>query len=61
VSGINEFFQALWREIVGAWDLFTEFMISVFEPQSGITPKLIFGAVLLVIVFWISRRGTKSA
>jgi hypothetical protein len=61
VSGINEFFRALWREIVGAWELFTDFMVSVFEPQSGITPKLIFGVVLLVVIIWISRRGTKSA
>jgi len=61
VSGINEFFRALWREIVGAWELFTDFMISVFEPQSGLTPKIIFGVVLLAVVIWISRRGTKSA
>jgi hypothetical protein len=61
VSGINQFFQALWREIVGAWELFTDFMISVFEPQSGLWPKVIFGVVLLFVVFWISKRGTKSA
>ena len=61
MSGINEFFRALWREIVGAWELFTDFMVSVFEPQSGLTPKLIFGVILLVIVIWASRRGTKSA
>ena len=61
MSGINQFFQALWREIQGAWELFTDFMISVFEPQSGLMPKIIFGAILLVIIFWISRRGTKSA
>ena len=61
MSGINQFFQALWREIQGAWELFTDFMISVFEPQSGIWPKVIFGIVLLFIVFWISKRGTKSA
>lgn len=60
MSGISEFFAALWREILGAWELFTDFMISVFEPSSGWEPKAIFGAILLVIVFWISKRGTKS-
>ncbi len=61
MAGINQFFNALWREIVGAWELFADFMISIFEPQSGMLPKIIFGVILLFIVFWISRRGTKSA
>ena len=60
MNAINEFFRALWRELVGAWELFTDFMISVFEPQSGLTPKIIFGVVLLVVIWWISKRGTKS-
>jgi hypothetical protein len=60
VNAINEFFRALWRELVGAWELFTDFMISVFEPQSGLTPKIIFGVVLLIVIWWISKRGTKS-
>lgn len=60
MSGINEFFRALWREIVGAWELFTDFMISVFEPQSGWEPKVIFGVILVALIFWISRKGTKS-
>ena len=61
MSGINQFFQALWREIRAAWELFTDLMISVFEPQSGLMPKIIFGVILLFVIFWISRRGTKSA
>lgn len=61
MSGINQFFAALWREIVGAWELFTDFMIAVFEPSSGLLPKIIFAVVLLFVVFWISRRGTNSA
>lgn len=61
MAGINQFFQALWRETVGAWELFTDFMISIFEPQSGMLPKIIFGVILLFIIFWISKRGTKSA
>ena len=61
MAGINQFFQALWREIQGAWELFTDFMINVFEPQSGLWPKIIFGVVLLFVIFWISRRGTRSA
>jgi len=60
VSGITEFFRALCRECVGAWELFTDFMIDVFEPQSGWEPKALFGIVLLVVIWWISRRGTKS-
>jgi len=60
VSSLSEFFRALWRELIGAWELFTDFMISVFEPQSGLTPKIIFGVVMLVIIWWISKRGTKS-
>lgn len=60
MNAINEFFRALWRELVGAWGLFTDFMISVFEPQSGLTPKIIFGVVMLIVIWWISKRGTKS-
>jgi hypothetical protein len=60
VSSLSEFFRALWRELLGAWELFTDFMVSVFEPQSGLTPKIIFGLVLLVVIWWISKRGTKS-
>lgn len=60
MSSLSEFFRALWRELIGAWELFTDFMISVFEPQSGLTPKIIFGVVMLVIIWWISKRGTKS-
>ncbi len=60
MNAINEFFRALWREILGAWELFTDFMVSVFEPQSGLTPKIIFGLVLVVVIWWISKRGTKS-
>ena len=60
MSSLSEFFRALWRELLGGWELFTDFMISVFEPQSGLTPKIIFGLVLLVVIWWISKRGTKS-
>ena len=60
MSSLSEFFRALWRELLGAWELFTDFMVSVFEPQSGLTPKIIFGLVLLVVIWWISKRGTKS-
>jgi hypothetical protein len=60
VSGIDQFFRQLWREILGAWELFTDFMITVFEPSSGLTPKIIFGIILIAIIFWISRKGTGS-
>lgn len=60
MSAITEFFRACWRELLAAWELFTDFMISVFEPQSGLTPKIIFGLVLVVVIWWISKRGTKS-
>ena len=60
MAAINEFFHALWREILGAWELFADFMIQVFEPQSGLTPKIIFGIVLVAFIWWISRRGTGS-
>ena len=60
MNSLTEFFRACWRELIGAWELFTDFMISVFEPQSGLTPKIIFGVVMLVVIWWISKRGTKS-
>jgi len=60
VSAIQEFIRALWREVTGAWELFCDFMISVFEPQSGLTPKILFGVVLVAVIWWISKRGTKS-
>jgi hypothetical protein len=60
VNSLTEFFRACWRELIGAWELFTDFMISVFEPQSGLTPKIIFGVVMLIVIWWISKRGTKS-
>ena len=60
MNSLTEFFRACWRELIGAWELFTDFMISVFEPQSGLMPKIIFGLVLLVVIWWISKRGTKS-
>jgi hypothetical protein len=60
VSGIQQFFQQLWREILGAWELFTDFMITVFEPSSGLTPKIIFGVVIIALIWWVSKRGTGS-
>jgi len=57
---VTTFFHALAREFSILWDLFTTFMVSIFDPQSGWPPKAIFGAALLVIVFWVSKRGTKS-
>lgn len=54
------FFSALWREIVQAWGLLMDFMLSIFEPQSGWIPKAILGVVLLFVIFWISKRGTRS-
>ena len=60
MNSLTEFFRACWRELIGAWELFTDFMISVFEPQSGLTPKIIFGVVMLIVIWWISKRGTKS-
>jgi len=55
VQGINDFFHALSREAATLWDMTTVWLTSVFDPQSGWQPKAIFGAVLLFIVFWISK------
>jgi len=60
VQSVNAFFHALGREMSQVWDMFTTFMVSVFDPQSGWPPKAIAGGVLVLIVFWISKRGTKS-
>ena len=60
MSGLQQFFQQLWREILGAWELFTDFMITVFEPSSGLMPKVIFGIIVIAIIFWVSRRVTGS-
>ena len=61
MQGITDFFHALGRETASLWDLITTWLVSVFDPQSGWQPKAIFGGVLLFIVFWISKRGTKSS
>jgi hypothetical protein len=60
LQAIQQFFHQLGRQFGVVWDLFTSWLISIFDPQSGWEPKAIFGAVLLFIVFWISKRGTKS-
>jgi len=60
VQAVNTFFHALCREMSQVWDMFTTMMVSIFDPQSGWPPKAIAGALLVVIVFWISKRGTKS-
>ena len=60
MQGINEFFHALGREAASLWDMITVWMVSVFDPQSGMMPKLVFGGLLLAVVFYLSRRGTKS-
>ena len=60
MSGITEFFRALWHEIVIVWALLMDFLLSIFEPQSGWQPKVIFGAILLVLIYMIAKRGTKS-
>lgn len=56
--------QQLWhqftRELAQVWDLVTGWLISVFDPQAGWEPKAIFGGALLILVFWIARRGTKT-
>jgi hypothetical protein len=60
VGSVSQFFHALGREFSQVWDVAQTWLISIFDPQSGWMPKAIFGAILLLIVFWISRRGTKS-
>jgi hypothetical protein len=60
VQAVTTFFHALGREFSTLWDLCTSYMVSVFDPQSGWPPKAIFGGVLLVVVFWVAKRGTKS-
>ena len=60
MQAVTTFFHALAREFSILWDLCTSYMVSVFDPQSGWPPKAIFGAVLLVVVFWVAKRGTKS-
>lgn len=60
MQGINEFLHALGHEISTLWELTTEYLVSVFDPQSSWQPKAIFGASLLFVIFWISKRGTKS-
>lgn len=54
------FFNSLWREIQQVWANLMDFMMSIFEPQSGWLPKAILGVILLVIIFVVSKRGTKS-
>jgi len=60
VQGIGEFFHALGREAATLWDQISAWMVSIFDPQTGWQPKAIFGAILLWVIFWISKRGTKS-
>jgi hypothetical protein len=57
---VQGFFSTLWREIQQVWEMLMDFMLSIFEPQSGWIPKAILGVVLLFVIFWISKRGTKS-
>jgi hypothetical protein len=57
---VNDFWRSLSREAASLWDMITVFLVSVFDPQAGWQPKAIFGSILLLIVFWISKRGTKS-
>ena len=58
---IVNFFQAMWREIVEAFQALSDMIVEIFDPQSGWTPKVIFGAIMLLIIFWVAKRGTKSA
>ena len=60
MQAIQTFFHQLARQFGVVWDMVQSWLISIFDPQSGWQPKAIFGAVLLFIVFWISKRGTKS-
>jgi hypothetical protein len=57
---VQGFFNALWREIQTVWANLMDYMMSIFEPQSGWLPKAILGVILLVVIFWVSKRGTKS-
>jgi hypothetical protein len=61
VQGINDFLPRAepgGRDAVGHDDRLAARRSSI--RQSGWQPKAIFGAVLLFVVFWISKRGTKS-
>jgi hypothetical protein len=57
---VQGFFSTLWREIQQVWQMLMDFMLSIFEPQSGWIPKAILGVVLLFVIYWISKRGTTS-
>lgn len=60
MSGFQQVWHQLGREFSTVWDLFQTWLVSIFDPQAGWQPKAIFGAGLLLVVFWISKRGTKS-
>lgn len=60
MSGITNFFRSMWQEIKSVIEMLGELIISIFEPQSGWVPKAIFGLVMLVIIFIVAKRGTKS-
>ncbi len=60
MSGIAQFWHQFTRELGQVWDVVQSWLLSVFDPQSGWEPKAIFGAGLLLIIFWIARRGTKT-
>ncbi len=60
MQAVSEFFHALWRQLTQVWDILATYLTSIFDPQAGWPPKAIFGGVLLLVVFWISKRGTKS-
>jgi hypothetical protein len=60
VSGLQQLWHQLGREFNTVWDSIQVWLVSIFDPQAGWEPKAIFGGCLVLVVFWISRRGTKS-
>jgi len=60
VQALANFFKEFWHQLSSALDDLTDWIIYVFDPNSGPWPKLIAGGALFLIVLFVVTRASKA-
>ena len=60
MQSLSNFFKAFWHQLSSAFDDLSDWVIYVFDPNSGPWPKLIAGGILFVLVFFVVTRASKA-
>jgi hypothetical protein len=60
VQAIGNLYKAFWDQLTSALDDLGDWLVYVFDPNSGPWPKVLAGGVLFVIVLFTVTRASRA-